>query len=115
MKHTLLALALMGMTWGDAGQALASATVSAQDGLSSGRLSFTLASVSPRARDAVASPVKAAPLPPAAPVTAAASDSARFDLVVNNAPAAQVFLQIGAGSGYTMLVPPDVAGNVSQS
>ena len=115
MKHTLLALALMGMTWGDAGQALASATVSAQDGLSSGRLSFTLASVSPRAQDAVASPVKAAPLPPAAPVTAAASDSARFDLVVNNAPAAQVFLQIGAGSGYTMLVPPDVAGNVSLS
>ena len=37
----------------------------------------------------------------------------RFDLAVNNAPAAQVFMQIGAGSGYNMLVSPEVSGNVT--
>lgn len=42
-----------------------------------------------------------------------ARDTTRFDLVVNNAPAAQVFLQLGAGSGFTVLVPPEVSGNVT--
>ncbi len=37
----------------------------------------------------------------------------RFDLVVNNAPASQVFLQLGAGAGVNVLVPPEVKGNVS--
>jgi MSHA biogenesis protein MshL len=39
----------------------------------------------------------------------------RFDLVVNNAPAAQVFLQLGAGAGVNVLVPPEVKGNMSVS
>jgi len=38
---------------------------------------------------------------------------ARFDLTVNNAPAAQVFLQLGAGTAYNILVSPDVSGNIS--
>lgn len=42
-----------------------------------------------------------------------AADPGRFDLSVNNAPAAQVFMQIGAGTPYSMLVTPEVAGNVS--
>ncbi len=41
------------------------------------------------------------------------ADSGRFDLSVNNAPAAQVFMQIGSGTPYNMLVSPEVAGNVT--
>jgi len=37
----------------------------------------------------------------------------RFDLAVNHAPAAQVFMQIGSGTAYNMLVSPDVGGHVS--
>lgn len=95
------------------------------------RSSARLAKASPRSRRSEALPAAAdAPsaLPaatvPAATVapTAAASpatvrdparDTTRFDLVVNNAPAAQVFLQLGSGSGYTVLVPPEVSGNVT--
>lgn len=42
-----------------------------------------------------------------------AADPGRFDLSVNNAPAAQVFMQICAGTPYSMLVTPEVAGNVT--
>ena len=37
----------------------------------------------------------------------------RFDLVVNNAPASQVFMGIVNGTRYSMLVHPDVTGAVS--
>ncbi|MCX7628535.1 MAG: pilus (MSHA type) biogenesis protein MshL [Methylophilaceae bacterium] len=37
----------------------------------------------------------------------------RFDLVVNEAPAAQVFMGIVSGTRYSMLVHPDVKGNIS--
>ena len=37
----------------------------------------------------------------------------RFDLSVNNAPAAQVFMQLGSGTAYNMLVSPEVAGNIT--
>lgn len=37
----------------------------------------------------------------------------RFDLVVNNAPASQVFLSIVSGTRFSMVVHPDVTGNVS--
>jgi len=94
------------------------------------RSSARLAKASPRSRRSEALPA-AADLPPALPAailpppsassTAAnpsavrdpARDTTRFDLVVNNAPAAQVFLQLGAGSGFTVLVPPEVSGNVT--
>jgi MSHA biogenesis protein MshL len=39
--------------------------------------------------------------------------SGRFDLSVNSANAAQVFAQIGAGTGYNMLVSPEVSGNIT--
>ena len=42
-----------------------------------------------------------------------AADPGRFDLSVNNAPASQVFMQIGTGTPYNMLVTPEVSGNVS--
>ena len=37
----------------------------------------------------------------------------KFDLVINNAPANQVFTGIVSGTPYSMLVHPDVAGNIS--
>lgn len=37
----------------------------------------------------------------------------RFDLVVSNAPASQVLLGIVAGTRYSMLLPPDLAGQVT--
>lgn len=37
----------------------------------------------------------------------------RFDLVVNNAPANQVFLGIVSGTRYSMLVHPEVSGTIS--
>jgi MSHA biogenesis protein MshL len=37
----------------------------------------------------------------------------RFDLSVNNAPAAQVYMQLGADSNFNMLVAPEVSGNIS--
>ena len=37
----------------------------------------------------------------------------RFDLSVNNAPAAQVFLSIASGTRYSMLVHPQVSGAIS--
>lgn len=47
--------------------------------------------------------------------TGAAPSGGRFDLVVSNAPASQVFLQLGAGTSYNMLVSPEVTGAVSVS
>ena len=51
---------------------------------------------------------------PGAPIQpgAVAADG-RFDLSVSNAPAAQVFMQLGSGTPYNMLVSPEVAGNVT--
>jgi MSHA biogenesis protein MshL len=37
----------------------------------------------------------------------------RFDLVVNNAPATQVLMGIVNGTRYSMLLHPDMTGNVS--
>ena len=39
----------------------------------------------------------------------------RFDLAVSNAPAAQVFMALVSGTRYSMLVAPEVAGNVTVS
>ena len=49
---------------------------------------------------------------PRAPAPAAPAEP-RFDLAINNAPAAQVFLQLANGTAYNMLVSPDVSGSLS--
>ena len=54
--------------------------------------------------------VAAATARPPAPV---AAPEPRFDLSINNAPAAQVFLQLANGTDYNMLVSPDVGGTLS--
>lgn len=56
-----------------------------------------------------ASATAPATVPPPAPA------EHRFDLSVNQAPAAQVFLQIAAGSSWQVLVSPEVTGSVSLS
>jgi MSHA biogenesis protein MshL len=62
---------------------------------------------------------RAATVLPAAPapatVQAPASSESRFDLAVNQAPAAQVFLQITAGSPWQVLLSPEVTGSVTLS
>jgi MSHA biogenesis protein MshL len=68
------------------------------------------AAESARVRDALL-PQLQAELPPAA----AEAVESRFDLVVSKAPAAQVFMAIVANTPYSMLVAPDVAGEVSVS
>jgi MSHA biogenesis protein MshL len=60
-----------------------------------------------RAAKAVA-PAVAASAPAPAP-----TPSDRFDIALLEAPAAQVFLQIGQGSGKQVLVAPEVVGNIS--
>ncbi|WP_124948891.1 pilus (MSHA type) biogenesis protein MshL [Sulfuriferula thiophila] len=59
--------------------------------------------------------VNAALLPPLqiALPKAAKPIEQRFDLVINNAPASQVFMGIVSGTPYSMLIPPDLTGNLS--
>lgn len=52
------------------------------------------------------------PLPEAAPIDSA-SVEAKFDLAVNNTPAQQVFMAIVSGTRYSMLLHPDIDGNIS--
>lgn len=53
------------------------------------------------------------PLKLALPKAAAAKLEPRFDLVINNAPANQVLMGIVSGTRYSMLVHPDVNGQIS--
>ncbi|HSI50527.1 MAG TPA: secretin N-terminal domain-containing protein [Ideonella sp.] len=64
----------------------------------------------PAAPPAVA-PAPAAPV--AAPPVAAAPSEPRFDLIVNNAPARDVFLALAADGRYNMLTHPELAGSIS--
>ncbi len=64
---------------------------------------------------ATSAAVNAALLPPlqiAMPKMARPMDQ-KFDLVINNAPASQVFMGIVTGTRYSMLIPPDLTGNLS--
>ncbi len=58
-------------------------------------------------------PIAAVPAAVARSPAASATLDGRFDLVVNNAPAAQVFLQLAQGTAYNMLVSPDVSGTLT--
>lgn len=59
--------------------------------------------------------ISAALLPPLripAPLAAKPVEQ-KFDLVINNAPASQVFMGIVTGTPYSMLIPTDLPGNLS--
>jgi len=53
------------------------------------------------------------PLKADLPGTGVRSIEPRFDISVNNAPAAQVFMSIVSGTRYSMLLHPEVSGNVT--
>lgn len=53
------------------------------------------------------------PLKIAVPKVSAKQLEQRFDLVVNEAPANQVLMSVVSGTRYSMLVHPDVKGNIS--
>jgi len=68
------------------------------------------------AKPATPDQVSQALLPPLKidiPAASARIVEPRFDLVVNNAPANQVFMGIVSGTRYSMLVHPDVTGTIS--
>jgi MSHA biogenesis protein MshL len=69
----------------------------------------------PRARAAAPDAVSEALLPPLTIQMPGATVpvEARFDLVVNNAPAQQVFMALVSGTRYSMLVHPDVKEGLS--
>ncbi|MDP2762760.1 MAG: secretin N-terminal domain-containing protein [Sideroxyarcus sp.] len=52
------------------------------------------------------------PLPAAVPIDSVSSE-AKFDLAVNNTPAQQVFMAIVSGTRYSMLLHPEIDGNIS--
>ncbi len=69
-------------------------------------------SVQPSKPDAVNNAL----LPPLAagmPLLDSKSLDTKFDLTVNNTPASQVFMSIVSGTRYSMLLNPDVSGNIS--
>lgn len=55
----------------------------------------------------------AALMPSLTPAPAAALAESRFDLSVVDAPASQVFMALVSGTPYSMLLPPDVSGNIT--
>jgi MSHA biogenesis protein MshL len=68
-------------------------------------------SASPAPSPAASAPqVQAAPVPPPAP---ALPPEPRFDLIVNGAPARDVFLSLVSDTRYSMLVHPAVSGQLS--
>jgi MSHA biogenesis protein MshL len=71
-----------------------------------------MAPTAPQAPAAVPARVSDALAEPSAPVVAVAAQP-RLDLLVNNAPARDVFLAIVADTRYSMLMHPDVAGTLS--
>ena len=52
-------------------------------------------------------------LAPSGEPTEAKPVEAKFDLAVNNTPAKQVFMAIVSGTRYSILVHPEVSGNIS--
>jgi len=65
-----------------------------------------------RGTDAALSQAMLPPLQLDLPETAKSVEP-KFDLAVSNAPAAQVFMALVSGTRYSMLVAPEVAGNVT--
>ena len=70
------------------------------------------ATQTPSPAPAPAALLLAAAAAPRAPAPVATAEP-RFDLAINNAPAAQVFLQLANGTAYNMLVSPEVSGSLS--
>lgn len=100
---------------------MATAQAAPEGGVMSGALAggLSLSLSRPRAETAAAgaaAPILlAAKTPSSSSASMAADAQSRFDLSVANAPAAQVFLQLGAGTPYNILVSPEVSGSITVS
>ncbi len=74
------------------------------------------ANASPVSESAVPAAISSSLLPPlkiAVPKSSAKQLEQRFDLVINDAPANQVYMGIVSGTRYSMLLHPEVKGNIS--
>jgi len=83
-----------------------------------GRIMNELEQGAERKPEARPSAVDQALLPPLRmemPAAAGRPIEPRFDLSVNNAPAAQVFMSLVSGTRYSMLIHPSVSGTISVS
>ena len=89
---------------------LAAAQPASSQRPSAAATSITTTSAAPQAPATAAQLLAAATARAAAP---AAAPEPRFDLAINNAPAAQVYLQLANGTPYNMLVSPEVSGSLS--
>lgn len=72
-----------------------------------------LAAATSSATSSATSAATSSATPAATPSASASAAEPRFDLSVNNAPATQVFLQLGHSSDWQVLVHPEVSGNLS--
>ena len=80
------------------------------------QIAGVIAKTAERAPERRPEAIQSAVLPPLRldmPVTQGLALEPRFDLSVNNAPAAQVFMSIVSGTRYNMLVHPSVTGSIS--
>ena len=80
------------------------------------QIAGVIAKTAERAPERRPEAIQSAVLPPLKldmPVTQGLPLEPRFDLSVNNAPAAQVFMSIVSGTRYNMLVHPSVTGPIS--
>lgn len=80
-----------------------------------GELDAALAQRKPAAAPSAVSEALLPPLRMEMPSVAGQPLEPRFDLAVNNAPAAQVFMSLVSGTRYSMLVHPRVTGTISVS
>ncbi len=110
MKHTATAFAVMLTLSG-------CAELSPQETRQSIRQEIAdAAKPAPKPKADAEAAARAALLPPARlelPKAAAEPVEPRFDLVVNGAPAQEVFMAIVSGTRYSMLVHPEVSGGIS--
>ena len=111
MKHKALLALLAVMLAGCAGSAQRSPQQI--DGRIAAELNRAGEERKPAASDTSVQDALLPPLRMELPRAPGAPIEPKFDLAVNNAPATQVFMSIVSGTRYSMLVPNEVAGNVT--
>lgn len=91
----------------------ACATPMRQPGVTFDRVSQEMKDAAASGKPAGSDAINQAMMPPLDPGAPQAGTEHRFDLVVNGAPASQVFMAIVSGTRFSMLVPPEVGGTIS--
>lgn len=116
-KSAVLSLQFVAIVWlGSSLLGCATPQLQAKYAATSQRINEELAQAAQPAKPEQPDTVKNALLPPLKiemPKTSGKPLEPRFDLVVNNAPAAQVFMGITSGTRYSMLMSPDLSGTIS--